>query len=426
VTAPPPGTPQPALADPAAATLGWLGAAIARVTGTYAGIGGLAFATALVLVATFAIVESLARRVAPPLVAFAATVLAAVCSLDALHVGAGASEGFFFAALLAAFALPGYRAVAASAIVTALWCNASAAGILAPLFCVAFVLGAILDRSPRPERNRAILIAAASALATCATPAFARYPIDAWRAIALDNGLADLIAVAPAVSAPFAYYAGIVLTVIVALVVGARSARSGQTLAFVFALFLAFSQGAFVPFAGIAAAPVLAEAAARVFGLARPVLPGGRAFAALAAGAGLVVAIAAGVAASKRLPALAQAPAAAPFGVLARFAAGPDARGVLLCTKLAWCDVADRSYGVRVLADSRLASAPDTTIAIQRTVASAKKGWAAKARAAGIDAIFVTDKSGFATLLAAAGWRRVATDAPGAIFVRNTRETAAR
>jgi hypothetical protein len=408
----------PAFVDSSSATLGALATAIADATFRVAGFGGLAFGTALALVLTLALIEWRARRAASPPLAFCAALLGAACLLDTVHVGDGAANALCFAALLAAFDLRGPRAIAGAALVTALWCNLSAVGIFAPIFAVIFAMGSILDRAEDARRRRTQLIALGCVIATFATPALFMFAPDAWRAVALDNGVGDVLPAVPAVAAPLGYYVGVVLTIVVALAIGARGARAGDTLVFGFAAICAFAKGELVPFVGIAGAPLLAEAATRAF--ARPAAGdrGARAFALSCALTATVVALAAGGIAAVRLPTLTQATAAAPYGALARYAREPAHGGRLLCTKLAWCDVAERTYGFDVLADSRVAIAPDATIAAQREIAGAKRGWDARARAFGVDAIFLDARSGFATVLRADGWQPHGTDGSGALFVR--------
>ena len=407
-----------AFVDPASATLGWLATRIADVVAGAAGFGGLAFVTALALALTLAFVEWRARRAASPTVALGAALLGAACLLDVLHVGDGATSALFFAALLATFDMRGPQAIVAAFAVTALWCNLSPEGILAPVFAVVFAMGAIVDRAEKSERMHAQMLALCSALATLATPAFAAFPMDAWRAIALDNSLSDVLPGAPSVAAPLAYYAGLVLTIVVALAIGARGARSGDTFVFAFAAICAFSKGELVPFVGIAGAPVLAETATRIFKTLRAGIGSTKNVRTQCGISAAVVALVAGVVGGARLPGLATATAAAPYGVLARYAHDPARDGRLLCTKLAWCDVAERSYGFDVVADTRVPSAPDATIAAQRAIAGAKNGWRTKVRSLDVSAIFVDKRSGFATLLLADGWRPYGVDGSGALFVR--------
>jgi hypothetical protein len=262
------------------------------------------------------------------------------------------------------------------------------------------------------------LLALFSLLPIFATPALAAFPGDAWFAVALDNALSDVLPGAPSVAAPIAYYAGMVLTIVAALAIGARGVRAGDTLVFGLAAIFGFAKAELVPLVGIAAAPLLAEAAARQFKQTAPVGGHARALSAQLVVPALCVAIVAGVVAAVRLPTLATATAAAPYGVLARYVREPGHTGRVLCTKLAWCDVAERAYGLDVVADSRIANAPDATIAAQRQIAGAKKGWVHEAHAFDVNAIFVDKRSGFATLLLADGWRPYGVDGTGSLFVR--------
>jgi hypothetical protein len=268
------------------------------------------------------------------------------------------------------------------------------------------------------ERKHTQLLALFSLLPIFATPALAGFPGDAWSAVALDNSLSDVLPGAPSVAAPLAYYAGMVLTIVVALAIGARGVRAGDTLVFGLAAIFGFAKAELVPLVGIAAAPLLAEAATRQFKRMAAGSADGRVLSAQLIGPALCVAIVAGVIAGVRLPTLATATAAAPYGELARYAREPGHTGRVLCTKLAWCDVAERTYGFDVVADSRIANAPDATIAAQREIAGAKKGWVDDARAFAVNAIFVDKRSGFGTLLLADGWRPYGVDGTGALFVR--------
>ena len=182
---------------------------------------------------------------------------------------------------------------------------------------------------------------------------------------------------------------------------------------------IAFSKGAFVPFLAIAGAPILAESASRLFSFARAKSVPGPALPGVLAASALGVAIVVALFSTRSLPPIATLASTAPFGSLAPFARLPKSRGRLLCTKLAWCDVAERRFDIDVVADTRVAVARDSDIESQRAISGAKKDWDAKARAAGVDAIFVDVKSGFATLLAADGWKRFATDGTGVLFTRS-------
>jgi hypothetical protein len=411
----------PALYDSASATLGWLATAIAAAVVRVAGLGGLGFVCALALALTLGLIEWRARRAGSPAIALCASLLGAACLVDAAHIGDGATDALCFAALLATFDLRGRPVIACVALVTALWCNLAAEGILAPAFAVVFAMGPILQRAEKSERSHTQLLALASALATLATPAFIAFPVDAWRAISFDNSLSDLLPGAPAVTAPHAYFAGLVFTMVVALALGARGARAGDTLVFALAAICAFAKGDYVPFIGIAGAPLLAETATRIFKQTATARGDARAFFAPCGLSAVLVAAVAGTAAGMRLPSLAASTAAAPYGILERYAHDPARAGRLLCTKPAWCDVAERTYGFDVIADSRVASAPDATIAAQQTIAGGKKGWHEKVRGLDVSAIFVDRRSGFATLLRADGWRAYGIDGTGALFVREPR-----
>ena len=156
--------------DSAVATLGWMATWVATTLAGWFDFPGLAFANALAIAGTLALVEWRARRVSSPVVALAAAVIAAACSLEAVHIGGGAANGMFFAALLVALDFSGTAGLIAIAIVTALWCNVSAAGVLAPMFAIAYALGNMADRASRSERVRSQLAALVCALATLATP----------------------------------------------------------------------------------------------------------------------------------------------------------------------------------------------------------------------------------------------------------------
>jgi hypothetical protein len=400
-------------------TVALLGASrVARAVFHVAGFGGLAFVTALALALTLGLIEWRARRAGSPTIALCASLLGATCLLDAAHVGDGATNALCFAAFLATFDLRGRRAIVCAAIVTALWCNHSVEGILAPAFAIVFALGPILERAEQSDRAHAQLLALASALAALATPAFLTFPAAAWRAIAFDNALGDVLPGAPAVTAPHAYYAGLVLTIVVALAIGARGTRAGDAMVFVFAAICAFAKGEFVPFIGIAGAPLLAEAATRIFRQPLSAPSPARTFYAPCAATAFVVAVVAGGVAGIRLPSLAATTAAPPYGVLARYARDPARAGRLLCTRLAWCDVAEGTYGFAVVADSRIASASDATIAAQQQISGAKPHWRKALRAFDVRAVFVDRRSGLATLLVADGWRPYGVDGMGALFTR--------
>jgi hypothetical protein len=413
--------------DPAARTIGWLSSFVADAF-AHAGFAGLAFATALTIAATFALVEIRARRSASAPFALAAVVLCAACSLDAVHVGGGAADGLFLAALLLALERGGTGGLGATALVALLWANASPAGLLAPVFACAYALGDYLDaraegaaqaaaRSARGSLARTLVAIAA----TCATPALLAYPLDAWRALSLDSSLNDLLPAVPSVAAPLGYRVGVVATMIVAFAIGARSARAGATCAFAIAAILAFAKGAFVPMIAIAGAPILAEATSAIFARANRGTMGGATPGRALAGFALVAfgtALASGLVAARRFPSLASALDVAPFGVLAKYARDPGPHRRIICTKLPWCDVAERRYGLAVFADTRIANASDAIVASQRAIASATGDWSATARKHEIGAIFLDRRSGLVRVLAARGWHAFAADGSGALWLR--------
>ncbi len=408
--------PETAAAGADGGALGWLAAvALAALAASPLGSGASAAATAACALGGFVLLAFRVRAIASPHVALVALVLAVATSIDALRVGGPACTLLFGAALALALDTTTMLAPLAAGVVTVLWCNADATGVLAPVLAFANALGRVADRDD-PRATRAAFVAAlATGVALFATPELSRYPQLAIGALHLSGGGDDLVPWAPYAVAARAYRGGFTLLIGGALVLGLRSCGTRGVALAIVAIVLALANGNLLPIAAVFVVPVLAAAAsARLArGAARVRATSGASFV-VAALAVVAVASAFGFAARDR-PALAPV-ASEPHDALRRLAARSAVRGVA-CVRVAWCDDAV-GVGLRVLADGRLGAMPPAVHRAQYAIARAGRTWRHDADAARIDAIVVSTTSPLAALYRAQGWRALPGARTVAIYVR--------
>ncbi len=403
--------PETAAAGADGGALGWLAAtANAALTATPLGFGGCAAAAALCVLLGLALVERRARGVAPQAYALGAVGLVVLSSLDLLHVGGATSLLLFGAALVAALDSATPAGIVAVGVLTALWCNVDAAGVLAPAFALANACGRALEDRTSLATRYAWLATAAALLATLATPATLHFPYLAVASLRLAGTFASALPWAPADVAPHGYHIGFMLLLVAALALGLRACGPREALLGTLALVVALASGALLPLAAIVVAPMLAAAAARGRVAAPPAL------AWPIAGVWLVaLSLAFGSMYGARA-ASATAPANEPQATLAVLAATGDVRGVA-CANVAWCDGAV-ALGLRVLADDRIGAMPLGVRRAQGAIARAGSTWRTELDAFGIDAVVVGENAALATLIAASDWHRTSRSGTIAVYVR--------
>ncbi|GAC1307646.1 MAG: hypothetical protein NVSMB19_20500 [Vulcanimicrobiaceae bacterium] len=396
--------------DAHAAGVGWLGAVV-----TNALYDGPAHYGALVAASTFAallalfLVERRARRQTSDAGAVAAAALAALCSLDALHAGAGTATLAFTAAVVLLLERSSGGAVCALAAVTVLWCNVEAAGVLAPAFALVAALGRTLDGAGTVASRRAWLAAGAAVGATFATPLGLAYPANALAALQLAGASAQYAPWSPADLMPHGYRLGVMLLVVLALARGMRGRTTRDALLAAAAFLISLASGTLVAIFGIVAAPIAVAAFARAGAPAARrsghALRTGAALAALALVAG-------GAAGARRMPLARDEPYAAIAGLA-------HAGGVqrVFCSDVGWCDAALAS-GLGVVADGRIANAPQAVRDAQIAIVRARKTWRTRLDGLHVDAVVTGANSALATLLTESHWTPYASAGTTVILLR--------
>lgn len=387
--------------------------ALANLAGPPFEYGAAVFAGAMGIVATLWLVERRALIRAGGWIAFAATFVAALTMLDALHPGSGAWTWLFAAALL--LALERGAGPIVPACITVLWCNCSPNGVLAPAIALLFAVGSAVDDEITPRARALFVIAAACAAATLATPAFVTYWPQALTGLRLERGLSAVMPLHPADVAPHSYRIGFFAIVALAALAGPIRRSASDALLFVFAALLALANGTFLPLAGIVVCPIVAGAFSRErFGhvvsrngsIGRWLRSSARDLALVAPAACVAAGIAFGglaISASQR------ALAAAPAAMLAQTGSSSHPHRVL-CTTLAWCDGA-RAFGVRsVLANERVETFSSAALRTQAAIVRTRPGWLATLAGSGLDAVIAGRREPLAALLQMHGWRRGGSD----------------
>lgn len=397
------------------AGLGWFGAVCASLAASGGSAVALAVA-ALAAVVALACTEQRASLRCSSRFALGAVVIAAACSLDAFHAGGGAISAAFAAVLALALARGGARTPLLAGLLTTLWCNVSADGLIAPLVALTFAFGAREDGTASPARRRAWHSAGACALATLLTPAFVAFPVQAFAALHVDGTLEGIVATHPAQVAPAAYRLGFALVVLAFIAFGSGvRLRAGDVALVTLATLLALENGALLAVFGVLVAPILAGAAYESFGRrpgvdalygadARLTVP------ALALAGGLAIVGA---------PAADAALARQPYALVNAAARGNHHR--FYCADVAWCSyaLATGPPGTSALLDGRIERYAASDVRAQRDVAHAAPGWRATLTRRGIDVMLVRRDRALATLLRMHGdWRPVASDATAELFVR--------
>lgn len=437
----------PGAAHPAA---GWLGDALLARLAPLVGGSGLALLAGIVWAAALLITERRARDRGGAIVSACAVVLAFATGASGSLVGdRGATNAVFAALLLLALdrtarsplaATSSRAAVAYPVTVVFLWAWLTPDALLGVAFATAAAIGVTVEARLRGEAfgapaglRDAWVVAAGCLAATLATPATFGYLGASLAALRLD-GAKQPFSVAPGDVAPLAYHSGFMALLVLAILVGGRygprplagdavrttGAGSPPADAAVLAVAIAigFFDGASLPVAGIAAAPVLAGAAVRRFGglgsagdagVVRRLAPLGI--------------IAFGLAALTGAIALDRRAGPTPYDatmLVDRIAADPHARA-LFCGQPLWCDAALGSH-VRVGLDGRTGW-PPAAVDAQTTVVGLGPRWEAVLARGGVDRIVALRATGLAGILRLrSDWREIGSDGVAAAFERTNRQ----
>jgi hypothetical protein len=393
--------------------LGWLGALTTELLGR-GGYGLALFATILVALTAFALVELRARRAGGRIFSLAAVALALGCAPGALGLAGGIVSAAFAAALAYILERPGPRAAAAATALTVLWCNVAPEGILAPLIALCLAAETTFGGRSIAERRWARGACAGTALGTLATPALLSFPALALEALRIDRALDGIVPLHPADVAPIAYRVGFTLAVFAALALGLQRGREGSIPLLIFGAMLALANGAFVVVFGVLVAPLLAGSARAAFPrVAR--IAAGSLRADLWSGGGIVLlaAVLAWYAGSR--------PAPLPPGYqLAAALAADRAPHRLYCYNIDWCGEAlARAPAVRVFMDGRIAAYPLAIRELQRDIVRLKGHWRKVLDDDRVDALLARKDRPLATIVAMSrAWHVVASDASAVLYER--------
>jgi len=391
--------------------VGWLGG-LATYALSLAGPAVSIFATALAAVATFAFVEARARRLAGRPLALAAAALAFLCAISSLGVAGGIVTAAFVSILAYVLERPGPRAALVATLLTVVWCNTSAAGVLAPAIALCMAATSTFGGTPY-ERRWARVAVAGTLLAIFATPALWAYPALALEGLRIDRTV-GVVPENPIDVAPLAYHIGFLLVVLAAFAVGARRGRESSIPLLLCAALLALANGAYVVVFGVLAAPILAASAAEAF----PALAGSMTASMrtdFVAGAFAVVL--AGIAAWQA--GRSGAPLADGYALAASLAA--DGRSHrLYCSNVDWCDAAlPFAPNIRVFMDGRIAPYPDAVREAKRDVAFGDVHWKERLSERNVDTVIVAKGRLLSGLVGLSPrWRVVASDGTALLYER--------
>jgi hypothetical protein len=392
--------------------LGWLDGFVLRIADALGGYAGAAALGAAALFALAAFVYARASERAGVTLSLVAGGFALFTCCDAARVGGDAAAWLGAAALLYALDRAPKRALWVAPAIAVLWCNASAAGVLAPALALLVALGRAADAGDAGAARRCWPVVSACALATLCTPALWAYPGQAFAALHFDPQFSRILPIAPATAAPHAFRIALTLVVIAAAWLWAGRRRLRDAPLVLAAFVLCFFDGAFLPLLGIVAGPAFA-AAARAPAEPVPAMKRSETLAAWCAGA--LVACAA-------LFTLPHVPArsVASESPLPLFAA-LSARGgehLIYCAAPAYCDYAETLPGLRPFLDERVEAVSPATLQTQEKIARVRAGWQRALREARIDAMLVASTSALAQLIPAVpGWKAAGSDGDARLFV---------
>lgn len=295
--------------------------------------------------------------------------------------------------------------------VVAVWSLLQGGATLAPVIAGAALLGAWLD-ARRFDANvrRAAAIAAGSlllgALQLHAAPWHA-YGAHALYLDAFDPGAQRDRIWNGGISVPGLGFAG--LLTVAAWYGVRRRGRAGDAAAFFALLLLALADARNLPYFGIVAAPIVADAAASFYLNARTFPTGSvrQYFVTFCACAFAFIATITST--EPKVPIWPESPEQ-PSALLARIARDGRAH-VLICQQPRWCDGASLAFPrIRPVLDDRAGAAPLPDRRLQADVTNARGRWRSELRAKGVDAIITRDDAGIADLLLASGWREAASE----------------
>lgn len=188
-----------------------------------------------------------------------------------------------------------------------------------------------------------------------------------------------------------------------------RRARAADALTFFVMLVLALADARNLPYFGIAAAPLVADAVASYYVNARTFPDGSvrQYFVTFCACAFAFIAVLTST--EPKVAIWPQSPEQ-PGALLAKIANDRQSH-TLLCVRPRWCDGVSLVFSrVHPILDDRAGLASRRNRRIQADVAKTTGAWRSELRSAHVDAIIAHDDDDLVALLAASGWRQVAAE----------------
>lgn len=190
-----------------------------------------------------------------------------------------------------------------------------------------------------------------------------------------------------------------------------RRARSADAISFFVMLLLALADARNLPYFGIVAAPVVADAVASYYLNARTFPAGSVRQYAVTFCACAFAFIAVLTSTEPKVRIWPQSPEQ-PGALLAKVANDHHAH-TLLCMRPRWCDGVNLIFSrVHPVLDDRAGLAPARERRVQADVSKTSGAWRAEMRAAGVDAVIAHTDDDIVALLTASGWRQVAEEGP--------------
>lgn len=360
-------------------------------------------------------------RGAPDLYAALAAVLAAVCVAGRLGVSLDPIGWFCAACFGVLLERSGRVAFALTLGVVLLWSLTQGGAPLAALLCALACAGAWIDakRFDSAVREKAILAGAAALLGTLQLHAA---PWHAYGAHALyfDSLL-------PGAQRDHLWNGGLSVNTLAfsAVVIAAglygvrRRGRSGDALWFFALLLLAMIDARNLPYLGLLAGPIVADAAASYYVGARTAPTGsfigyGAAFAACAFA--FIATIIGTEPKAIWWPQAAQQPAKLLIALAAQ-----HGEHRVLCEQPRWCDgTLEVFVNVHPLLDDRAGWADEKTLRTQQDAVATHAAWRRELASARVDAVIAQSDANLVSLLTETGWQRELSDGRRVLLIRGT------
>lgn len=356
-------------------------------------------------------------RGAPDVFAGLAAVLAAFCLFGRMGVSLD-PIGWICAAAFALVLERTGRGIAGALVIVALWSLLQGGALLAALLAFIAALGAYIDlgKFDRDVRDKVVLAGITFVIGALQLRALP------WHAYG--PHLLYLDAFAPGAQRDHLWNGGLSLQAIsfCAVVVAAgwygvrRRGRAQDAIAFFALMLLTLADARNLPYFGIVAAPIVADAAASYYVDTRTFPRGSIRQYAIAFSAVAFVFMAVMTVTEPKAIYWPQAQEE-PASLLVSLA--KDHRGHrLLCEQPRWCDGAESIFpNVRALLDDRAGMAPARLRRTQADAVATHGRWRSELAQAGVDAVIARNDSNIVALLTSTGWSETNTDG-GRVLIR--------